>query len=75
MAYEIIRDQSEHWDTLGEYETLEEATAVFDEIVRTYQPHEDDCYLELRYYDEKLGDVTQEEIKLHYLTDPETWVY
>ena len=75
MAYEIIHEQAEHWQTLGEYQTLEEATVAFNSFLEDWEVEEDDQYLELRFYDEEVGDVTEEEILIYYLTPPETWVY
>lgn len=76
MAFEIVHDYTEHWDIVGEYKTLTEATTAFHALVSDWgTPDPSSCYLELRYYDEEEGDVTQEELLVHYLTDPETWEY
>ncbi len=76
MAYEIIHDYEAHWDILGEYDTLEEATSAFHQMVKDWGAVDpQSCYLELRYYDEEEGDVTQEDILIHELTDPSTWEY
>ena len=75
FMFEIVHDQFEHWQIIGEYQTLEEATSAFNHFVDNHQVEEEDCYVELRYYDEEIGEITKEEILVHYLTDPDTWNY
>ena len=76
MAYEIVHDYTEHWDIISEHETLTEATTAFHQLVQDCgTPDPSSCYLELHYYNEEEGDVTEEDILVHHLTDPETWEY
>jgi hypothetical protein len=72
--YEIIHEFAGHGDCIAEFDTLQEATQGFHKIVREWgEVNPQSYYLELRYYDEVEGDVTEEEILLHELTSPDTW--
>ena len=73
MAYEIIHYYTGHTDIQVEHESLEEAIADFEYIVKNWGEVDPSSeYLELRYYDDESGDQV-DEIRYHELTHPDTW--
>ena len=73
MAYEIVHNYTGHWDIQVEHESLEEAVADFEFMVKNWGEVDPSSeYLELRYYNEETGDLV-EELRYHEFTDPETW--